>query len=152
MSALMLKLLPAIWALAYLLITAAAGYLLGWPLIPGLPADWLSIVLILVGIALAVAAVTLLRREGAEVDSMLAANRKLVTTGPFALTRNPVYLGLVLVTVNIALWAGAWPMLVPPLALFATANWIHIPFEEETMRRQYGEAFDAYARQVRRWL
>jgi len=148
----MLKLLPPIWALAYLLITAAASYLLGWPLVPGLSLVWLSVVLIMVGIALAVAAVMLFRREGTELNPTAAANRKLVTSGPFRLTRNPMYLGLVMATLSGAFWAGAWPMFVPPIAIFATANWIHIPFEEEKMRRQFGDAFDAYAREVRRWI
>jgi protein-S-isoprenylcysteine O-methyltransferase Ste14 len=103
----MLKLLPLIWALAYLLITAAASYLLGWPLIPGLPVVWLSTVLIVVGIALAVAAVVLFRREGTELDPTSAANRNLVTTGPFGL---------------------------------------------EKLRLQFGEAFDRYAGEVRRWI
>jgi protein-S-isoprenylcysteine O-methyltransferase Ste14 len=148
----MLKLLPPIWALAYLLITAVASYLLGRPLLPGLPVVWLSIVLIVVGIALAVAAAMLFRRECIELNPTPEANRKLVTSGPFRLTRNPMYLSLVTVTLSIALWAGAWPMFVPPIAIFATANWIHIPFEEEKMRRQFGDAFDAYAREVRRWI
>jgi protein-S-isoprenylcysteine O-methyltransferase Ste14 len=148
----MLNLLPPIWALAYLLITAAASYLLGWPLVPGLPIAWLSNVLIVVGIALAVAAVMLFRREGTELNPSSAADRTLVTTGPFGLTRNPMYLGLVIATLSVALWAGAWPMFLPPIGIFATANWIHIPFEEERMRRQFGEAFDAYAREVRRWI
>jgi protein-S-isoprenylcysteine O-methyltransferase Ste14 len=131
----MLKLLPPIWALAYLLITATASYLLGWPLIPGLPVAWLSIVQMMVGTVLAVAAVMLFRREGTELNPTSAANRKLVTSGPFRLTRNPMYLGLVMVTLSAAFWVGAWPMFVPPIAIFATANWIHIPFEEEKMRR-----------------
>jgi hypothetical protein len=32
-----------------------------------------------------------------------------------------------------------------PIAIFATVNWVHIPFEEAKMRRQFGEAYDAYA-------
>jgi protein-S-isoprenylcysteine O-methyltransferase Ste14 len=43
-------------------------------------------------------------------------------------------------------------MLLAPLATFATANWVHIPFEEAKMRRQFGDAFDAYCAKVRRWI
>jgi protein-S-isoprenylcysteine O-methyltransferase Ste14 len=59
---------------------------------------------------------------------------------------------LVIVTLGIAFWVGAWPMFLAPIATFATANWVHIPFEEAKMRRQFGEAFDAYTRSVRRWI
>ncbi len=104
------------------------------------------------GITMAVAAVILFRREGTELNPTSTANRKLVTSGPFRLTRNPMYLALVIVALGVAFWVGAWPMFLAPIAIFATANWVHIPFEEQKMRRQFGEAFDAYARKVRRWI
>jgi protein-S-isoprenylcysteine O-methyltransferase Ste14 len=151
-SAPMLKLPPPIWALAYMLVGAATSYLAGWPRFPGLALIWLGVVLIVVGIALAGASAMLFRREGTEVNPTSPTNRKLVTSGPFRVTRNPMYLGLIVVTVGVAFGIGAWPMFVVPLALFATANWVHVPFEEEKMRRQFGEAFDAYAREVRRWI
>jgi protein-S-isoprenylcysteine O-methyltransferase Ste14 len=63
-----------------------------------------------------------------------------------------MYLGLVIVTLGIAFWVAAWPMFLAPFAMFATANWIHIPFEEAKMRRQFGPAFDNYVHKVRRWI
>jgi protein-S-isoprenylcysteine O-methyltransferase Ste14 len=116
------------------------------PLVP------LAVVLIVIGIALAVAAVAKFRREGTELNPISTTNTKLVLTGPFSLTRNPMYLRLVIITFGIASWVGAWPMFLAPIATLVTANWVHIPFEEDKMRRQFGEAFDAYARKVRRWL
>jgi protein-S-isoprenylcysteine O-methyltransferase Ste14 len=109
-------------------------------------------VLIVLGIGLSVTAAMLFRHEGTEINPTSTANRKLVTSGPFRLTRNPMYLGLVLVTLGIALWIGAWPMFFAPIGIFATANWVHIPFEEEKMRRQFGATFDAYASNTRRWI
>jgi protein-S-isoprenylcysteine O-methyltransferase Ste14 len=44
-------------------------------------------------------------------------NRTLVTTGPFRFTRNPMYIALVLVTLGIALWVGAWPMFLAPITV-----------------------------------
>jgi len=135
-----------------MLIGAGASYLAGWPRFPGLRLVWLAVALIALGIALAAAAAMLFRREGTELEPTSTANRKLVTSGPFRVTRNPMYLGLIIVTIGVAFWVGAWPMFLVPVALFATANWVHVPFEEEKMRRQFGEAFDAYARKVRRWI
>jgi protein-S-isoprenylcysteine O-methyltransferase Ste14 len=63
-----------------------------------------------------------------------------------------MYLGLVIETFGLAVWIGSWPMLLAPLMTFATANFVHIPFEEAKMRRQFGETFDAYVSRVRRWL
>jgi protein-S-isoprenylcysteine O-methyltransferase Ste14 len=148
----MLKLPPPAWALAYTLIAVLASYLIGWPRVPGLPLVWLGVVLVVLGIGFSVTAAMLFRREGTEINPTSPANRKLVTSGPFTLTRNPMYLGLVLLTLGIAIWVGAWPLVLAPIAVFATANWVHIPFEEDKMRRQFGAAFDAYASKTRRWI
>ena len=148
----MVKLPPPVWTLIYVLIAAGSSALAGWPRAPSLPIPWLGIVAIIAGVALAVSAATLFRREGTEISPTSPANAKLVTSGPFRLTRNPMYLSLVIVSLGIAIWIGAWPMLLAPAAVFATANWVHIPFEEAKMRRQFGEAYDAYTRRVRRWL
>jgi protein-S-isoprenylcysteine O-methyltransferase Ste14 len=63
-----------------------------------------------------------------------------------------MYLGLIVVSFGLAVYVGSWPMLVAPVAVFLTANFVHIPFEEAKMRRQFGEVYDAYASRVRRWL
>ncbi len=152
LSAIMLKLPPPIWALAYVLIAYGLGRLAGENLIPGLRNIGLAVGLIVAGIALSVSAAALFRREGTELNPASTTNRKLVTTGPFRFTRNPMYLGLVLVTLGIAFWVGAWPMFLAPVATFATANWVHIPFEEAKMRRQFGLDFEGYTRRARRWI
>jgi protein-S-isoprenylcysteine O-methyltransferase Ste14 len=148
----MVKLPPPVWMVLYVVIAAGASYLAGWPLIPGLPVVPLGVLLIIAGVALAVAATRLFRREGTEINPTSLTNRKLVTSGPFNFTRNPMYLSLVTIALGIAFAVGAWPMLLVPIALFATVNWVHIPFEEAKMRRQFSEAYDDYARRVRRWI
>jgi protein-S-isoprenylcysteine O-methyltransferase Ste14 len=148
----MLKIPPPVWALAYVLIATAISYVAGWQRVPGLPSVPLAIALIIVGVAASASAVTLFRRAGATLNPAAETNSRLITAGPYRLTRNPMYLGLVLVTLGIAVWVGAWPMFLAPLATFATANWVHIPFEEQRMRAQFGAEFDAFAAKVRRWL
>ncbi len=148
----MLKLPPPVWALIYVLVTAAVSYFAGVPRVRAQPIVLLGIAFMAAGVVQAVSAALLFRREGTELKPTSTSNARLVTSGPFRFTRNPMYLSLVFVTLGIALWVGAWPMLLAPVATFATLNWVHIPFEEAKMRRQYGEAFDAYVRSVRRWI
>jgi len=97
-------------------------------------------------------AFVLFRREGTEIDPTSSTNRKLITSGNYQFTRNPMYLGLVILTLGVALWVGAWPMFIAPVAIFATANWVHIPFEEAKMRRQFGATYENYVERVRRWV
>ena len=125
---------------------------LGWPKLPGPPLAPFGIALVAVAWISPVWAIVLFRREGTEVNPTSPANRKLVTSGPYRFTRNPMYLGLVIVTLGIAVWVGAWPMFIAPLAVFATVNWVHIPFEEDKMRRQFGATYDGYVRRVRLWV
>ena len=148
----MLKIPPPIWTLAYVLAAAAISYAAGWPLLPGLPFPPLAIALIIVGVTSSVSAAALFRRSGAVLNPTAKTNPRLITTGPYRFTRNPMYLGLVLVALGITFWVGTWPMFLAPLAAFATANWVHIPFEEQRMRQQFGAAFDAFTGRVRRWI
>jgi protein-S-isoprenylcysteine O-methyltransferase Ste14 len=152
MTKIMLKLPPPIWALAYVVIAYVLSRLAGGDPIPYLPGVPFAVVLIVTGVALSVSAAALFRREGTELNPASATNQKLVMSGPFRFTRNPMYLGLVLVTLGIAFWAGVWPMFLAPIATFATANWVHIPFEEAKMRRQFNSDFESYARKARRWI
>jgi protein-S-isoprenylcysteine O-methyltransferase Ste14 len=148
----MLKLPPPIWTLIYIMISATISWLLDWPTPPGLPLRPLGITLVTVAFIAPVWAFVLFRREGTEIDPTSPTNRKLVTSGPYQFTRNPMYLGLVILTLGMALWVGAWPMFVAPVAIFATANWVHIPFEEAKMRRQFGATYENYVERVRRWV
>lgn len=148
----MLNIPPPVFTLAYVLIAAALSYLSGWRLIPGLPLVPLGVLLVAAGIALSATGALLFRREGTEINPVSVTNRKLVTSGPYTYTRNPMYLGLVTIALGIAFWVGAWPMFLAPIAIFATANWVHIPFEGAKMRRQFGAEFDTYVSRVRRWL
>ncbi|MGY3486783.1 protein-S-isoprenylcysteine O-methyltransferase Ste14 [Bradyrhizobium sp. USDA 4011] len=148
----MLKLPPPIWTLIYLLVGATLSWWLGWPTLPGLPIPLLGIALVVIAFIAPVWAFVLFRREGTEIEPTSPTNRVLVTSGPYRFTRNPMYSGLVLLVLGIAVWVGAWPMFIVPVAVFATANWVHIPFEETKMRRQFGAAYDDYVARVRRWV
>jgi protein-S-isoprenylcysteine O-methyltransferase Ste14 len=148
----MVKLPPPVWALIYLLIAGAISWWLAWPRMPGFPLPPLGIALVTIPWILPVWAIIIFRRAGTEVSPTSAVNRELVTEGPYRFTRNPMYLGLVVVTLGIAIWNGAWPMFLAPIAVFVTANWVHIPFEEAKMRRQFGAAYDDYVGRVRRWI
>lgn len=148
----MLKLPPPIWTLIFLVFTISASFLAGWPTIPRLHSLPVGIVLIVFSCIAPVSALILFQRAGTQINSTSKANNKLVIDGPFRFTRNPMYLGLVVLSLGVAVATGAILLFVVPFAVFATANWVHIPFEEAKMRRQFGPAFDAYARNVRRWL
>jgi protein-S-isoprenylcysteine O-methyltransferase Ste14 len=76
----------------------------------------------------------------------------LVVAGPYRFTRNPMYLGMALLTVALALFLNTWwpiILLVPTLVAIQT---FVIAREESYLYRRFGAEYDAYTRRVRRWL
>lgn len=148
----LLQLPPPVWAFVYLGIARLLSALYPWRALLDLRVVWLGVALVVLGAALSTWALLSFRFEGTEVNPTSERNTALVVRGPFRVTRNPMYLGLVIVTVGVAFWVGLLPMFAVPVLLFATANCVHIPFEENKLRRQFGAAFDDYLRCVRRWI
>lgn len=76
----------------------------------------------------------------------------LVTTGPFARCRNPIYLGNLLVGAGIV-WATGVPLLLPAyVLLFAVQYGLIVAWEEDQLAAAHGPAFAAYRARVPRWL
>jgi len=149
----MLKLPPPVWALFYLIAAGIVSALYPWrTALVDLRFLWIGIAITLVGLAVAFSAANLFRRRGTDIKPTSETNKLLVTDGPFRFTRNPMYLGLTIFTFGIALCVGSLPMFAVPIMLFLTVTFVHIPFEEEKMRRQFGPIFDDYTHRVRRWI
>ncbi len=77
---------------------------------------------------------------------------KLVTEGPFRFSRNPMYLGMLLVLIGTGVRLGMLESLYFIGLFFAVANWWYIPFEEGKMDTMFGDQFADYKKRVRRWL
>jgi protein-S-isoprenylcysteine O-methyltransferase Ste14 len=76
----------------------------------------------------------------------------LQTTGIYSYSRNPMYIGLLLVYLGIALQFGNWwtLMLIPFLIAFITIRVIRP--EERYLNRAFGEEYTNYQKRVRRWI
>jgi protein-S-isoprenylcysteine O-methyltransferase Ste14 len=76
----------------------------------------------------------------------------MVTSGPYAYTRNPMYLGLTIMYAGGSLVIGSWwPVVVLP-AVVAYIDRNVIRREEAYLRGRYGAAYDDFSRHTRRWL
>ena len=76
----------------------------------------------------------------------------LVVVGPFRFTRNPIYLGMVLVVLGVSLVVGQATNLLVPLTLAAVIHYGHVRKEETVLRIRFGENYQAYCDRVPRWL
>lgn len=77
---------------------------------------------------------------------------RIVTAGPFGFSRNPMYLGMLLVLLGVAALYGTAPGFIFPLVYFGVANGYYIPYEESRMTEIFGDQFLTYKAEVRRWL
>lgn len=76
----------------------------------------------------------------------------LVTRGLYRISRNPIYLGLVLLLTGTALAMRAvTPLAVPPLLIMALQR-SFIRHEERALEERFGEEYRCYKRRVRRWI
>jgi protein-S-isoprenylcysteine O-methyltransferase Ste14 len=76
----------------------------------------------------------------------------LVVAGPYRFTRNPMYLGLTLLTIALSLFLNTWwPIILLVPTLIVIQSFV-IAREESYLRRRFGAEYDAYTCQVRRWL
>ncbi|VAX37257.1 hypothetical protein MNBD_PLANCTO02-2361 [hydrothermal vent metagenome] len=76
----------------------------------------------------------------------------LITTGPFRVSRNPIYLGMVLVLLGVAIWIGSLtPLLVVPFFILVIDT-VFIRGEQQMLQATFGEEYTQYCRRVRRWI
>lgn len=75
------------------------------------------------------------------------SGHELITTGPYAVVRHPIYTGLLLGFAGSALAVGEWRGILA-LMIVTAALWRKLRVEEERMRLQFGDAYGAYQRQV----
>jgi protein-S-isoprenylcysteine O-methyltransferase Ste14 len=107
--------------------------------------------LLIVGITLNIWAERLFRRGSVGVCPFTPVPA-LVARGPYRLTRNPMYLGLICLNLSVTLLSGVFANAWSSIAF---AIWLHYAFvlpEENFLRRELGSAFDAYAERIPRWL
>ena len=72
---------------------------------------------------------------------------ELITAGPYALVRHPIYTGLLLAFVGSAMARGEWRGVLA-VAIASWTFWHRLRMEESWMRQQFGEAYQAYCRRV----
>lgn len=101
--------------------------------------------------ALGLPAFLLMRRAGTSVKPHLPTTA-IVTRGPFRLTRNPLYLSLLVLYLGLALMANAlWALLFLPV-LAILVHFLAILPEERYLEQKFGAAYLNYKARVRRWL
>lgn len=113
----------------------------------------IAAVLLAIGILLGLSAALQFRRVGTTIDPCRPGDTSdLVIDGAYRVTRNPMYLGLLLVLASWVIFLGN---VYASISLFIFVYYItsfQIRPEEQVMASKFGEAYSNYCRKVRRWI
>lgn len=133
----------------------ALGLLLhgAWPvrLLPDAVSKPLGGTTVLVALALFLSAVRTLRAAGTPVPGDRPTT-KIVHTGPYRYSRNPVYLAFSLFHLGVACWVNSLWLLVSLVPAVALMSFVVIPREERYLEMRFPSEYLPYKAAVRRWL
>ena len=115
------------------------------------PVNAIGLIPLAVGIMLNLAADSALKKHGTTVRPFEDATT-LVTTGVYRYSRNPMYLGMMLILVGVALLMGSMtPCVIVPGFAVVIAR-VFVKPEETLLAKQFGQNWETYRDSVRRWL
>ena len=144
---------PPLLFIAFLGIGLLLAYILpvrlfSWPLLPRI---LIGGILFLISGSLALAGFKVLIKNKTPFDPA-KPTVKLVREGPFRISRNPMYLALIILLFGIAALTGFIWLFLAAAALFFTLHFGVVRPEEKYLSRKFGDDYENYRLQVRRWL
>jgi protein-S-isoprenylcysteine O-methyltransferase Ste14 len=142
---------PIGWAVAVL-----AGFSLDWflplPFVPAtVPAGWLGAIVFALALALFAWAIATMTRAGSNVPTSRPSTI-VVDRGPYHLTRNPIYLAMLLGLVGLAIAADSLWLLLALVPFALVIRYGVIAREEAYLERKFDDVYRRYRTRVRRWL
>ncbi len=145
------KLKPPVYVLMALIAMACLHYFVPISRYLSSPFSYVGLVPLIVGVGIAFTAVRAFARAGTPLVPF-ETSTVVVKTGLYRLTRNPMYLGMVLALVGVALLLGSVASLAPiPVFAWFIGRYFIRP-EEVFLEGLFGAEYLEYKAQVRRWL
>lgn len=90
--------------------------------------------------------------KGRGTLSPLDPTKRLVVTGLYKFSRNPMYVGVTLILIGEAIFFQSVELWIYSLFVFITFNIFAILVEEPRLRKDFGEEYNLYCQKVRRWI
>jgi len=115
------------------------------------PYSYTGAIVMLLGLGLMIWTARVFRKAGTGFQ-LQGGGSILVTSGPFRFSRNPMYLGMLVWLIGLAVLLGSLIVFIFPIIFFLLAHFLLIPIEERKMEQLFGQQFIEYRQRVRRWL
>jgi protein-S-isoprenylcysteine O-methyltransferase Ste14 len=133
-----------------------AGLALHW-LVPlrflpaAVPARWIGATVFVLALALFAWAIVTVTRAGSNVPTNRPTTT-IVASGPYRFTRNPIYLGMVLALIGLAIAFDILWLLLMLVPFALVIRYGVVAREEAYLERRFGDVYRGYRSRVRRWL
>ena len=114
-------------------------------------APWIGVVVALAGFAIMMWGWWLFQRHAVAICPT-APTERLLTRGIYALTRNPMYLGMVSMMLGVGLYFGTLPFYLATVAYLVLIDRVFCQYEEKKLEAAFGDEYRHYRARVRRWL
>ena len=142
---------PPIVVLMFIVIAYFLGRFVPLPFVAPPFLRSIGLLLSFLGFLLGVGALMAFRRARTTVDPH-GSVRQMVTSGIYRFTRNPIYLGFLLIVIGLPLNSGLyWGIIVAPFYILLM-NRLVIQHEEAYLERKFKGDYVNYKSRVRRWL
>ena len=115
-------------------------------------AAWLALPLWLIGTTILLWSFWNFLKQGRGTPAPIDPPKELVAVGFYRYTRNPMYVGILLMLTGYFLWYGFWSLLIYAVFIFLAFNTFVAYYEEPTLRRNFGAAYEDYCKRVPRWF
>jgi protein-S-isoprenylcysteine O-methyltransferase Ste14 len=115
------------------------------------PCRYIGVVLIGIGVVLNLWTDALFKKHKTTVKPYEKPTH-LGISGPFRISRHPMYLGMVAILLGIAIALGPLISLVVPILFVIVMEVMFIPFEEKNLEQAFGKEYLNYKQKVRRWI
>ena len=114
------------------------------------PYNFFGLVILLAGIILNRQSWLLFKKNKTPFEFKKSTH--FIKEGLYKYSRNPMYLGMVLLLLGVAVCLGNLASFISPILFFIIIDRMFIPYEEEKMKGTFGEEYLDYKRRVRRWI
>jgi protein-S-isoprenylcysteine O-methyltransferase Ste14 len=145
------KILPPTYLLIAIIVMVILHFLLPLATIIPFPGNFLGLFPFIEGVLLNFLA----DRTFKKVDTTVKPYEEsttLITTGVFRFSRNPMYLGFVLILIGIAIFLGSLSPYAVVIIFPILTSKIFIRVEEKMLEKTFGKTWLDYKNQVRRWI
>lgn len=145
------KPIPPLWFFALLLFSVGLGMYLPLLKLLHYPLSLVGVVPITFGVVLNLCADSLFKKNKTTVKPHLKPST-LITSGVFRVSRNPLYLGMLLILLGASICVGSLTAFISPILFFLISELDFIPWEESVMEDAFGEPYLEYKKRVGRWI